>query len=232
MPANNGKWQVHYWQGLYGNLGHLYSPGNAKGPYAHLPYALDNGAFPAFVNKVPWSERSWLSLLQWAANQEQKPLWALVPDVVANREETIKRWAQYEPVVRSLLPGIPLGFAVQDGMTHSDVPSAAEIVFVGGGTQWKWATVRYWCNLFPRVHVGRVNGIRGLEICASAGAESCDGTGWFRGDMNQLRGLELFLAKQAHKVSQQATSVPRSVVQLHTRRKAGSSIITGPLTAY
>ena len=32
MPANNGKWQVHYWQGLYGGLGHLYGPGRTFAP--------------------------------------------------------------------------------------------------------------------------------------------------------------------------------------------------------
>jgi len=34
---------------------------------------------------------------------------------------------------------------------------------------------------FPRVHVGRINGEKGLWECHEAGAESCDGTGWFRG---------------------------------------------------
>ncbi len=37
MPANNTSWLVHYWAGLYGGLGHLYSPSRSEQPFPHLP---------------------------------------------------------------------------------------------------------------------------------------------------------------------------------------------------
>ncbi len=50
MPSNNSKSIVHYWAGLYGNLGHLYSPEGWRDPVQWLPYALDNGAFTAYMS--------------------------------------------------------------------------------------------------------------------------------------------------------------------------------------
>ena len=87
--------------------------------------------------------------------------------------------------------------AVQDGMEPGDVPAEAGVVFVGGSTEWKWRTVRDWCDAFDRVHVGRVNTNGKLWECHEAGAESCDGTGWFRGDQRQLRGLIAYLERSS-----------------------------------
>lgn len=85
-----------------------------------------------------------------------------------------------------------MAFAAQDGMTPADVPSDADVVFVGGSTSWKWANLRMWTDNFPRVHVGRVNSRRLLEQAEQAGAESCDGTGWFR-DPERTAELEAYL---------------------------------------
>ena len=108
-----------------------------------------------------------------------------MPDVVADREATIAKWAQYLPVVKS--HGFLAAFAVQDGMTVADVPSDADVVFVGGTKAWKWATVEMWVKSFPRVHVGRVNGRKSLWICENLGAESVDGTGWFRDESDPCK---------------------------------------------
>ena len=48
---------------------------------------------------------------------------------------------------------------------------------------------------------------RWLTVCERAGAESVDGTGWFRGDKEQLRGLEQWCAEstgQRPRVDQQS----------------------------
>lgn len=193
MPSNNSKGLVHYWAGRYGHLGHLYSPGGQRGPYPWLPYGLDNGAFPAFAKGVPWNEQDYIELIDWAWEAPMKPLWSLVPDVVCDRELTVESWYRWYPRLRGA--PWPLAFAVQDGMTKADVPKEAGVIFVGGSTEWKWANVERWCAEFPRVHVGRVNTHRLLEICDRAGAESCDGTGWMRGDPDQLEGLERWLQK-------------------------------------
>ncbi len=190
-----------------GLLGHLFSPGQQRGPWPEMPYALDNGAWGAFKNGEEWDPVGHLELLMWAKNSGQAPSWALVPDVVGDREGTIAKWHHKHAAVASF--GWPLAFAVQDGMTPADVPREAAVVFVGGGTEWKWATVSMWCREFPRVHVGRVNTYRWLRVCEAAGAESIDGTGWFRANENQREGLEQWLQEvtgRAHRANQESLS--------------------------
>jgi hypothetical protein len=182
MPGNNCKWMVHYWQGLYGGLGHLYSPGAQRGPFPHIPYALDNGAYSLHLAGMTFNPKKWHTLLEWAVKKKSRPLWVLIPDVVADFRATIQSWRAYSHAAKNLLGSDQtLAFAVQDGMEPSDVPSDAQVIFVGGTTEWKWRTMDSWCKNFKRVHVGRVNTTARLMLCHNSGAESCDGTGWFRG---------------------------------------------------
>lgn len=188
MPGSNTGIFVGYLAGRYpGRIGNLFGPADKKGPYDFCPFALDNAAYGASVSGREWSESEWLALLQRVRIRGLNPLWALVPDVVSDRDGTLERWERYLPVVRRF--GFRPAFAVQDGMTPSDVPSEATVVFVGGSTEFKWGTLQTWTTHFPRVHVGRVNSYRRLWQCHDAGAESCDGTGWFRGDQGSVRKI-------------------------------------------
>lgn len=197
MLADTVGIKTGYLAGTYpGKIGHLYSPRpkhKPPGPYNFkgFRFALDNGAFAAGDK---WTEDGWVEMLDTIRLRGQEPLWALVPDVVGDRDGTLEKWKRYAPILKRY--GWPLAFAVQDGMTVDDVPHDAEVIFVGGSTEWKWRTLTMWCAAFPRVHVGRVNTYRKLWICHEAGAESCDGTGWMR-DVNgeQFRGLEVYLAE-------------------------------------
>jgi hypothetical protein len=118
----------------------------------------------------------------------------LVPDVVADREATLAKWEQYAPVATRY--GWPLAIAVQDGMTPADIPANAEVIFIGGTTEWKWRSLPMWANTRKRVHVGRVNEVDRLYICERWGVESVDGTGWMQGTENgrQARALGAYLA--------------------------------------
>lgn len=191
MPANNTGFEMGWLAGKYGQLGWLMSPGGWRQPKRGLPYALDNGAFPAWTNGKPWNEDAFIQLLESARLAPYPPLWVIAPDVVTDRLGTITRWIEWRPALRDY--GWPLAFAVQDGMTQADVPPDADVIFVGGSTEWKRDTVLQWCRNNPRVHVGRVNDYDFLRECHKAGVESCDGTGWFRGDQAQLGGLERYL---------------------------------------
>lgn len=197
MPANNSKGLVHYWAGIYGHLGHLYSPGGFRGPYPWLPYAIDNGAYPAWEKKQPWNEAAFVELCDRIKWLQQKPRWIVVPDVVTDKVATLERWNEWEPKLRSY--GIPLAFAVQDGMDLTDVPKSADVVFVGGTTSWKRQNIARFCQVFPRVHVGRINTWKWVWYCHDCGAESVDGTGFFRGDPAQSQGLEDYLKTVAGK---------------------------------
>jgi hypothetical protein len=118
-------------------------------------------------------------------------MWAIVPDVPGNAAATLARWPVYAPEV--IAAGIPLALAVQDGMTPDDVWALEiqpEVIAVGGSTEWKWATVEMWAKEFDRVHLLRCNSPAKLDWLEKLGVESCDGTGWNRGDRKQTSGLE------------------------------------------
>jgi hypothetical protein len=199
MPANASGWFWHSLARETGKLGHLYSPRAQRGPWPWLPYALDNGAFSCWnpventfdAEKWQQTEQAWRELLVWCQCAPIKPRWAIVPDVPGQSVATLERWETYAPEVEAAR--IPLALAVQDGMTSEIVRQLATqptVIFVGGSTEWKWETAEMWCREFPRVHVGRCNSPAKLELLESWGCESCDGTGWNRGDRKQTAGLE------------------------------------------
>lgn len=190
MPANNSCGLVHYLAGKYpGKIGWMFSPGGFKEPRSWLPYVVDNGKFSVWSKGAVWLESEFIALLDRCRLAKWKPQWVVVPDEVANRDETLRLWAEWEPRLRGY--NWPLAFVVQDGMSPCDVPDSAEVVFIGGTTQWKWRNVERFCEAFPRVHVGRVNWIDKLEYCEDVGVESCDGTGFFRGGPDSVQAQQL-----------------------------------------
>lgn len=204
MPSNNGSLHVGYLAGRFpGRVGHLYSPGFQRGPYPFLPWALDNGRFAACSQHRPWDRDRFIALLEWAIGKQPPPRWVVVPDVVGDRDATLREWQKWAPHLERY--GWPLAMAVQDGMTPADVP-ARVVCFLGGSTKWKRGNLWKFCAACARVHVGGINTERWLWECGQAGAESCDGTGWYReGDANkprprrrgQLAGLVRYLDRSS-----------------------------------
>lgn len=196
MPANNRGIVAGWLAGRFpGRVGHLYSPGGLSRVYDFVPFALDNGRYPAWSSGKQWNEAAFVGLLDRVAGCGHAPRWLLVPDVVADRDGTLREWDRWCTKLQRY--GWPLAFAVQDGMAPDDVPAEAEVVFVGGTTEWKRKHLRDWCDAFDRVHIGRVNTDKWLWECDEAGAESCDGTGWMRGDERQLAGLITYLERSS-----------------------------------
>jgi hypothetical protein len=171
-------------------IGHIYSPGGFKTPWPH--YAIDNGAFSAWTKGTVFDADAFRRLLERAAKAPTSPRFVAVPDVVASAERTLESWHRWLPELRAY--GWPLAFVVQDGMLVRDIPGDAAVIFVGGTTEWKQQTAGRWCGMFPNVHIGRVNSEGDLWRYHRLGAESCDGTGWFRGRRRQLDGLWYYLA--------------------------------------
>lgn len=210
MPSNNTSALVRQLGRLFpGNMGLLVGPGGWREPASYLPYALDNGAYGAHINGTEWKADEWLTLLEIACASRIKPIWAAIPDKVADAMTTRTMWREWSPFVRE--HGIPCAFVVQDGMEPHHVPEDADLVFVGGSTTWKWANLAMWTSSFPRVHVGRVNTLKWLLKCEEVGAESCDGTGWFRGDIPQTRELVQYITR----------NVPRQLTLFHEVPEAG-----------
>lgn len=199
MPANSTGWLFHCLARETGRIGHLYSPNHQRGPWSWLPYAMDNGAFTCWnqkENTFDWKkwkplEDDWRRLLLWADCSGQEPMWAIVPDVPGQKDPTLEQWSKHAKIVHGF--GWPAALAVQDGMTKADVHAldpVPDVIAVGGTTEWKWDKVAYWARFFPRVHVLRCNRPGKLEWLEEIGIESCDGTGWNRGDRKQTEGLE------------------------------------------
>jgi hypothetical protein len=201
MPANASNATVHFLAGKHpGSVGWLIGPSSVKKTKMRrwMPYALDNDAFQSFSKGVEWNEMAWVEMIEWASRQEFKPEWALVPDVVGDKCGTLERWTKYNSIVSG--HGFKTAFAVQDGMIESDVPIGVDVLFVGGTTEWKWATVEMWAKRFKRVHVGRVNSVNKLYYLKGLGVESVDGTGWFRDTENgpRVKGLLEFFGEGAN----------------------------------
>lgn len=205
MPANSTGWFWHCLARETGRIGHLYSPCAQRGPWPWFPFALDNGAFSCWdmetntFNHGKWSEveSAWRALIAWAA-PTGLARWAIVPDVPGNAEATMEKWDKlYRYVADSdILPAL----AVQDGMTPDSVKQLVNkplVVCVGGTTEWKWDTVELWAKSFSRVHVLRCNSPEKLYYLESLGVESCDGTGWNRGNRTQTVGIEQWARSKA-----------------------------------
>jgi hypothetical protein len=200
MPAGSSGWFFHSLALMTGRLGHLYSPRDQRGPWPWFPYALDNGAFSCWnpddntfdTDKWKKNEIDWRALLFWAQAAPLKARWAIVPDRPGHSGDTFAKWYEFAGCVAST--GIPLALAVQDGMTVEAVKQldpAPAVICVGGTTDWKWGTVEMWAREFPRVHLLRCSSSKKLDYLESLGIESCDGTGWNRGDRHRrARGLE------------------------------------------
>ncbi len=162
-----------------GKLGWMVSPATKFfTPRPWLPYAIDNGVYAAHSLGIEWNEDSFLNLLDKYKMQRQQPMWIVVPDKVGNKDETLWLWDLYRPRLEKY--GWKMAFVAQDGMVPSDVPCSADLVFIGGSTNWKWRNVALFATSCERVHVGRVNWHDKLEYCERLGIMSVDGSGFFR----------------------------------------------------
>lgn len=197
LSNNSSMWVAHLATKYPGKIGHLYSPGGQRGPWPFIPYALDNGRYGSFLHKSEWSATDYKRLLAFATgnSEGQAPLWCAVPDVVEDWQATLKEWKIWAPQMDDLT----LAIVVQDGAKPEDIPERADVVFVGGSYEWKWGTLKMWCEHFRRVHVGRVNSPARLYECHYLGVESVDGTGWLIGgpQSKQFKGLKRYLKDQA-----------------------------------
>lgn len=104
----------------------------------------------------------------------------MAPDVVA---DAVATWERSRPVLPELRRrGWPAGYVAQDGMELLQPDwTAFDALFIGGSTAWKLSD--HAAKLAGQakaqgqhVHMGRVNSARRLQIAASFGCDSVDGT--------------------------------------------------------
>jgi hypothetical protein len=148
-----------------------------------MPYALDNGAWTSFQRGEPFNAAAFERAL---ARLGRDADWIVVPDIVMGGIASLRfsrLWLDRLRQRRSLADATFL-IAVQNGMEPRHVRgllSPRVGIFVGGDTAWKLATMRMWVRLAHAhhaiCHVGRVNSVRRIRLCAAAGADSFDGSG-------------------------------------------------------
>jgi hypothetical protein len=103
----------------------------------------------------------------------------VVPDVVADHDATLHRFAAYRPLV--VAARFPVAFVAQDGCTPDSAPwDLMDCLFIGGSTEWKMSPRAFAVADEARqrgkwVHVGRVNSWSRFESWSDR-ADSCDGT--------------------------------------------------------
>lgn len=158
-----------------------------KFPY----YSVDNGAFSAWSNDVPWDEEHFLKMLGRARTSYIQPDFVVVPDQVAAGRASLRfsvSWIKRLPE----FPGTRYMLAVQDGMEVDDVHKVLKKwddfggLFVGGTMGWKLRTSPQWVALAHRhrmpCHIGRVGPWYRIMWAARIGADSIDSTTWVQQD--------------------------------------------------
>lgn len=157
-------------------------------PRAGEPWALDNGAFPAWKSGKPWSAAAFLRSVEQSAARHA-PTMAVLPDKVAEGEASLA-WSL---AWLDVLPPMPWFLAVQDGMTLEAVAAALPRVaglFLGGSDEFK-ATAPVWCDLAhrhgKRFHYARVSTEDRLRAALDCGADSADSSQMLWSDEHWLR---------------------------------------------
>lgn len=155
----------------------MVTPGNVR---THgLRYALDNGAWGAFQRGARLDVDAFLRAYEKHADGA---VFTVLPDIVCGGQESWELTLRFLEKLRQS-PARKL-LAVQNGFTVEQVAPFLDArvgVFVGGDTEWKERTAIAWGELAKQAgaycHVGRVNSVRRIRICAAAGCDSFDGSG-------------------------------------------------------
>lgn len=161
-------------------LGVLMTPRNGnRNPVAddsRSVWAADNDCFQGL------HAARFLRFLAKIVESGSRPLWVACPDKVADATATLRSFAVWQPVMRSL--GLPIALVAQDGLTPRRTPwPDFDCLFVGGSTAWKLGDdaarlVRMAKDRGKMVHVGRVNSLRRIEYFHPLGVDTFDGTGF------------------------------------------------------
>ena len=188
MPSNNtGKICMELAQEYPDKIAFLFNPTRKSTKGFNFIYAVDNGCFSGFNEKLFFNYLDYLK-------SYKKPMFVVSPDVVGCHDRTLALWYYYYPKLKTY--NYSLAFVAQDGCEPELVPKEADWIFIGGNDPWKMENIHKFIGSRP-VHVGRVNGIGRLKYCESLGVSSVDGTGWMRARNKQFHDLmEYFVGEK------------------------------------
>lgn len=152
-------------------------------------WAADNGQWAERDNPGPFKAERFRRFVAWCMSQPRLPDWIVLPDIVMGGIRSLNLSLKWLKELRSagLLRRTRVLIAVQNGMECGRMLARLTHhlgyrvgIFVGGDSEWKEATVRFWTRIAHRkgaiCHVGRVNTARRMSICEAAGADGADGS--------------------------------------------------------
>lgn len=160
-------------------VGLLLQPGSYKPARAQLypVNAVDNGAFTPPGQPDRFNEAKWLRYLDRC---DRSAMFAVAPDVPFDWQRSWARSEGYIDRIRDM--GFPVALAMQNGVTVDEVPwDAADVIFLGGDTEWKLSTEALYIANAARdrgvhVHMGRANSAKRFVRAVSMACDSADGT--------------------------------------------------------
>ena len=148
---------------------------------SRLAVVLDNGAFPAFRDGVALSYEEQRDTMRPALQLIGGRLkWAVLPDVVADAEESFRRALM--ALIEFALPTDKWLLPIQEGAPfdeYADFIDRYDLggAFVGGATKaFKWEATRALSGRVPWLHVARVCRDAELHRITWLGADSFDST--------------------------------------------------------
>ena len=158
-----------------------------RNPSEYPYFAVDNGAYSAWIQGKPWNPAPFLAILSRCAERGLKPDFAVLPDIVGGGDKSLARSHYWRIALSDLFPRMKWALAVQDGMTEESVYGYAikgqiETIFVGGTMDWKLRTMDRWIAFAHErgltCHVGRIGTVDRMVQADTAGADSIDSTTW------------------------------------------------------
>ena len=157
-------------------------------------YALDNGAYSAWVNGNEFDAEAFLKIVSKADECDRKPDFVICPDIVGAGVTSLEFSLQW----LEDLPRDDYYLAVQDGMKVSDVEphiNKFKGLFVGGTMDWKLRSSARWIQLAhnhkKKCHIARVGTLPRLMWAKTLEADSVDSTTFIQRPGN-LKRIEAF----------------------------------------
>ena len=147
---------------------------------AGFRFAIDNGAWRAHQSGAPFDSAAFEKLVDRLGGAAD---FVILPDIVGGGADSLEFSLSWLPKLRNLKH---LLLPVQDGMAALEVGMVLRQnvrvgLFLGGTTEFKLRELYAWgmvAHAWRRwYHIGRVNTIRRVRLCAEAGADSFDGSG-------------------------------------------------------
>lgn len=171
-------------------IGIMLSPGGCTDPKHFSYFAIDNGAYSAFVQGKEWNGTAYEKYLAKLLSKGN-PDFIVTPDKVAKGKESLFFSLVWNDMLRNKYPDVAQYLAVQDGMTVQDVEPSLDLrrfdgIFVGGTLDWKYKTAEGWINLAHRYgvpcHIGRIGTKNKIRWAMTIGADSIDSSSWAQND--------------------------------------------------